>query len=250
MVGGHLFKDWKAGGHGITSLTKALAWSVNSFFYYVGGGYHDFVGLGIDQLLSYFQHFKLDTTTGIDLPGERAGFLPTKAWKLDYRHEPWYVGDTYNLSIGQGDIVVTPLRVAWWTALVATGKNIRPHLGEALIDSLTKKRTELGFVPKDDTALALAANEALIRQGMRECVQYGSCRSLLSLPFNVAGKTGTAQWSSTHDTHAWFTAFAPTDHPQVVVTVLVEEGGEGSSVSVPIAHEFLSWWGKKYLTPR
>jgi penicillin-binding protein 2 len=85
-------------------------------------------------------------------------------------------------------------------------------------------------------------NLQIIRQGMRECVVYGSCRLLSGLPINVAGKTGTAQWSSTKENHAWFTSFAPYEKPEIVLTILVEEGVGGDKIAVPIANDFYKWW--------
>ena len=82
---------------------------------------------------------------------------------------------------------------------------------------------------------------------MQACVEWGSCGLLNTLPFTSGGKTGTAQWSKTHPTHAWFTAFAPYENPRIVITILIEEGGEGGVVSIPVARDFLAWWGKKYL---
>ncbi len=247
-VGGHNFKDWKVGGHGITDVTKAIAWSVNTFFYYVGGGYGNFTGMGADTLLGYFQNFNLAKKSGIDVPGERSGFLPSKEWKMEQIKEPWYVGDTYNISIGQGDILVTPLRVALWTAEIATnGKIVAPHLVSAILDPLTKEKN---IVPRPvgKQAGVSTVNYGIVRNGMRDCVSYGSCKLLQGLNFSAGGKTGTAQWNSNRPTHAWFTSFAPLNNPQIVVTVLVEEGGEGSVAAMPIANEFLAWWGKKYLT--
>jgi len=242
------FKDWKVGGHGWTNVTKAIAWSINTFFYYIGGGYKDFVGLGADKLLHYLTLFNLGKKTGIDLPGERNGFLPSKEWKLKQKGENWFVGDTYNLSIGQGDILVTPLQVALWTSEVANdGKKIEPHLAETLTDPITKITTQFSH-PTASLKAASSKNLAIVRQGMAECVKSGSCQLLKTLPFATAGKTGTAQWNSSRSTHAWFTAFAPFDNPELIVTVLVEEGGEGGSAALPIARDFLSWWGKKYLT--
>lgn len=243
------FPDWKAGGHGITNVTKALAWSVNTFFYYVGGGYKDFKGLGARKVLEYFEKFGLGAKTGIDLPGENSGFIPSPEWKEQVKKEPWYVGDTYNISIGQGDILVTPLQVAEWTAMVANGGyHITPHVLEKIVDPRTKK-SENFTIQKSTSTVVSAGTIATVRQGMRECVTYGSCKMLSVLPFSAAGKTGTAQWSHSKDTHAWFAAFAPYNNPQIVVAVLVEEGGEGSIVSQPVALDFLMWWGKKYLTP-
>jgi penicillin-binding protein 2 len=192
---------------------------------------------------------RLGQKTGIDLPGESAGFIPSPAWKERVKKEPWYVGDTYNISIGQGDILVSPLQVGVWTAAIANGgRKITPHLIEKIVDPLTKE-TVTPFNQATSSLLASPSTVNIVRQGMRECVTYGSCKMLGSLPFTSAGKTGTAQWSHVKDTHAWFSAFAPFNNPQIVVVVLIEEGGEGSVVAEPVARDFLAWWGKKYLTP-
>ncbi|MEK7131309.1 MAG: penicillin-binding protein 2, partial [Patescibacteria group bacterium] len=133
QLGDRYFKDWKVGGHGMTNVNKALAWSVNTFFYYIGGGYKDFVGLGVDRIVKYMQNFGIAQKTGIDLSGEATGFVPSKDWKFKTKGETWYVGDTYNLSIGQGDLLVTPLQVAVWTAAVANGGQVvQPHLAAKL----------------------------------------------------------------------------------------------------------------------
>lgn len=241
------FRDWKAGGHGYTNATKAIAWSVNTFFYYIGGGYKSFVGLGVDKIISYLKQFGLAEKTGIDLPGESAGFLPSKAWKEETKNEMWYIGDTYNLSIGQGDLLVTPLQVAVWTATIANGgKVIQPRLAVKIEDPLNKTEEILPTIIKNENFIS-SANINISRQGMRECVIYGSCEMLGSLNFSSAGKTGTAQWSQSKENHAWFTSFAPFDNPQIVVTILIEEGEEGSTAAQPIALDFLRWWGKKYL---
>lgn len=246
VVGDRIFRDWLAGGHGVTNVTKALAWSVNTFFYYVGGGYKNFVGLGLDKLTKYFKEFNLYKKTGIDLPGEVAGFIPTKEWKESTKGERWYIGDTYNLSIGQGDLLVTPLQVAVWTEAMANGGQvISPHVVDKIVDPITKESSV--YTPNISTTSVSAANLEIVRGGMRECVVSGSCGLLRTLPFASAGKTGTAQWSSKNPTHAWFTAFAPYNNPQMTISVLVEEGGEGSRAAMPIARDFLAWWGKKYL---
>lgn len=246
-VGGILFKDWKPGGHGNTNVAKAIAWSVNTFFYYVGGGYDKFIGLGIDRLAKYFNAFGLAQKTNIDLPGENSGFVPTKEWKKKIKGDSWFVGDTYNVSIGQGDMLVTPIQVAEWTAVIANGGVlVTPHLAQKIVDPVTKKITTLTY-PNKNNGLVGDNNLQIVRQGMRDCVAYGSCKMLGQLTFDAAGKTGTAQWSKNHPTHAWFTSFAPFQNPQIVVTVLVEDGGEGATISMPIAKNFLDWWGKKYL---
>lgn len=242
------FPDWKAGGHGLTNINKAIAWSVNTFFYYIGGGYGDFKGLGADTILKYFALFNLGQKTGIDIPGEVSGFIPSREWKQKNRNEQWFVGDTYNISIGQGDTTVTPLQVVSWTAAIANGgKLVEPHIVHGMIDPLTKKET------KKETKIIKENfidpyNIEIVRQGMRECVLSGSCKMLQNLPFSTGGKTGTAQWNKNFDPHAWFTAFAPYQNPQIVVTVLIEEGKEGAGAAMPIVDEFLAWWGRAYLT--
>lgn len=229
-VGDHFFPDWKAGGHGPTNVRQAIAWSVNSFFYTIGGGFESFKPLGVERLTKWFRIFGLGTKTGVDVPGERDGLVSDAAWKEKTKGERWFVGDTYNLSIGQGDLLVTPMQVAAYTAAIANGGyKITPHfyMGSA---------TTTG-------PLADADSVHIVQLGMRDNVTYGSGRSLANMPFPVAGKTGTAQWSATKPTHAWFTSYAPFDKPEIVVTVLLEEGGEGSSVSVPVARDVLNaWW--------
>lgn len=240
-VGGTFFPDWKAGGHGITTVRKALAWSINTFFYYVGGGYDTFIGLGADRLTDWLRRFGLGEKTGLDVPGESAGFVPSKEWKERTKGERWYVGDTYNLSIGQGDLLVTPLQVAAFTAAVANGGyRVTPHLG--LRAGLSPGAATVTTSTRASERLADAAIIRVVRQGMRDTVVYGSGRALSAFPVTVAGKTGTAQWRNDRPNHAWFTSFAPYDAPEIVVTVLLEEGGEGSSTAIPVAREVLQAW--------
>jgi len=239
-VGQWFFPDWKAGGHGTTNVKSAIAWSVNTFYYYIGGGYGSFQGLGVDRISQWMRKFGLGSRTGIDLPAEVAGNVPDPAWKRENRKEQWYVGDTYNLSIGQGDLLVTPLQVAMYTAEIANGgRRVIPHLFSSASGTkaaaLFATTTQIGAPSEVYT---------VVREGMRDGVIYGSGRSLSTLPFSSAGKTGTAQWSSQANTHAWFTSFAPYEQPEVVVTVLLEEGGEGSSVAVPVAKQVLSVWNR------
>lgn len=241
-VGQWFFPDWLAGGHGSTDVRKSLAQSVNTFYYYVGGGYNSFAGLGVDRLVAYLASFGFGAPLGIDIPGETGGFVPTKRWKKETKGEEWYIGDTYNLSIGQGDLLVTPIQIASMTASIANGGTLfRPRIAAALLDPITKKETAQPVSPIRN---AVVPNEHLevVRLGMRDCVLVGSCHALASLPFASAGKTGTAQWSAGRETHAWFTSFAPFERPEIVVTVLVEEGGEGGISAEPIAKNFYRWW--------
>lgn len=231
QVGPWFFPDWKAGGHGLVNVKSALAWSVNTFFYYVGGGYQNFHGLGVDKLSEWMKKYGLGSETGIDVPGETNGHVPSQQWKQDVKGERWYIGDTYNLSIGQGDLLVTPVQVARMTATVANGGTmVIPHFVE---NEKSKNPPKLDI---DASALEV------VREGMRDTVVYGSGRALASLSVPIAGKTGTAQWRSDKPNHAWFTSFAPADHPQIVVTVMIEEGVEGSSVAVPVAKDIYQAW--------
>jgi len=244
QVGNWFFPDWQAGGHGIVNVRKAIAWSVNTFFYYIGGGYRDFVGLGVEKIVEYLRKFGFASITGIDLPAESAGFLPNKQWKEETKKERWYVGDTYNVSIGQGDILVTPLQIANMTSFFANSGNLyKPQIVKSIVDPITHLTTKTISSELINSNFISKNNINTIRLGMKDCVEYGSCRRLSLLSFSAAGKTGTAQWNSNKPNHAWFTSFAPYDNPQIVVTVLVEEGGEGSGISAPIAYDFYKWWG-------
>ncbi len=236
------FPDWKAGGHGLTNVKKALAESVNTFFYYIGGGYGDFKGLGIDKMMEYSRLFGLGEITGIDLPNEASGFLPSPEWKEEAKDEVWYIGDTYHAAIGQGDITATPLQVANYTAVFANGgKLVVPHVVKKILDSDNKLVEDIKPKVIRDNFIK-AANIKIVREGLRQTITSGSGRALNSLPVEVAGKTGTAQWSSIRKHQAWFTGFAPYNNPEIVITVLLEEGGEGSSVAVPLAGEILQYY--------
>lgn len=245
-VGQWSFPDWKAGGHGLTNVKKAISESVNTFFYFIGGGYNDFKGLGIDKMVEYLTKFQLGNKLGIDLPNEASGFVPTKTWKEEVKKESWYIGDTYHVAIGQGDLITTPLQVAAYTAYFANGGTLyQPHI-------VNKVQTPDGTDEYQVKPVILAqniyskSNTQIIREAMKETSISGSARSLSTLPISSAGKTGTAQWSSKKDPHAWFTGFAPYDNPELVITVLVEEGKEGSLAATPVVREFLQWYFGEY----
>lgn len=242
QVGPSFFSDWLAGGHGSTDVRKSLAQSVNTFYYYIGGGYRNFVGLGIDRMAAYLGSFGFSHLSGIDLPGEASGFVPSKQWKEKAKGERWYVGDSYNLAIGQGDFLVTPLQIAVMTVAIANGGTVyQPHLIQMTVDPVSGNVHRIAPTIMRQNFIQ-PSNLAVVRQGMRDCVTGGSCRRLSSLPMPVAGKTGTAQWNHGRLPHGWFTSFSPYDKPEIVLTILVEEGGEGSAVSVPVAEQFYRWW--------
>ena len=191
--------------------------------------------------------FGISEKLGIEIPGEKEGFLPSKKWKKDTKGEIWYIGDTYNISIGQGDVLVTPLQINSMTNIIANeGTLYKPHLLNKIIDPQSKEETKIDptIIRKD---IAELDNIRTVKWGMRDCVDYGSCRRLSLLPLNTGAKTGTAQWSSTKDDHAWFTAFAPFENSQISITILIEEGIGGSETAAPVAYDFLKWWGENYL---
>ena len=239
------FPDWQARGHGLTNITKALAESVNTFFYYIGGGYQNFKGLGLDKIINYAIQFNFGKILGIDLSHEASGFIPTREWKINTKHENWYIGDTYHLSIGQGSILVTPLQIANLTATIANGGKIyRPHLVKQIfsgdienpqeVQNISPKILNSNFIDKN--------NIEIIQQGLQRAVTHGSASYLNDLPFTTAGKTGTAQAGENTDPHAWFTVYAPYENPEIVLTILIENGGEGSTVALPVAKEILRWY--------
>ena len=235
-VGPWFFPDWKAGGHGPTDVRAAIANSVNTFFYILGGGYNDRTGLGVERMTAIAREFGFGAPTGIDLPGEADGFLPSKEWKEETKGERWYVGDTYHLAIGQGDLLATPLQMAAATAVIANeGVVVRPHLVQA-VDAVPTTNESIAPGVFSEDALTI------VRQGMRQTVTRGSARTLSTLPQSVAGKTGTAQTPGDRPTHAWFIGFGPYQDPNLAIVVLLEEAGEGSSVAVPLANEIFYWW--------
>ncbi len=238
-IGKWFFPDWKIGGHGLTNVRKAIAQSVNTFFYYIGGGYKNFKGLGIEKIIAYLKKYGLGKETGIDLFGEAKGFLPSPLWKEKVKKEKWYIGDTYHLAIGQGDILVTPLQVASYTAMIANGGTLfHPYLVKKIIDNESGK-VEIVQPKIIKSNLAKKENIKIVQQGMRDAVLYGSARALINLPVKVAGKTGTAQVGGKKKPDAWFTCYAPYDNPEIVITVLIENGGEGHQAALPVAKEVL-----------
>ncbi|TAK03717.1 penicillin-binding protein 2 [Patescibacteria group bacterium] len=240
-IGPWYFPDWKAGGHGTTDVRKAIADSVNTFFYVVGGGLDQVTGLGVERITDYARMFGFGKRTGIELPGEADGFLPTKEWKLETKGERWFVGDTYHLSIGQGDLLATPLQVAAATAAIANGgRTVRPHLIEG-VDGPTVPGQAI-FASRVPSQTFDPALVRVVQEGMRQGVTKGSSRGLAGMSIALAGKTGTAQTPGDNPTHAWWTGYGPYGSPTLAVTILIEHGGEGSSAAIPIARDIFDWW--------
>lgn len=236
------FVGWERSGLGLMNVYSAVAKSSDIYFYYVGGGYEDFDGLGVEKIIEYYRKFGMGSKTGIDLPGEAEGLIPTPSWKEEVKQESWYLGDTYHISIGQGDLLTTPLQVLCWTAVFANGgelvkpyllKDITSNTGDVIYSS-QKKTVRKDFINNNYIDI--------VKRAMRETVLNGSGKSLSDLPFAAAGKTGTAQHGGSDKTHSWFTSFAPYEDPEIVTVVLVEEGGEGHDIAVPATKEILQWY--------
>ncbi len=241
-IGNSTFPDWKVGGHGVTNVIKAIAESVNTFFYVISGGYGKQSGMGLDLMVKYLNLFGLGQATNIGLIGEKNGFVPTARWKIENTGQDWFIGDTYHLGIGQGFLTVTPLQMLMATAAIANGGTLYRPLLVSKIYNDNVEQAEV-FLPEmvrsnivDDQYLKI------VREGMRATVTQGSARSLGNAVVPVAGKTGTAEWRTGRSTHAWFSGFAPYETPEIAVIVLVEEGGEGSTIAAPIAHQVINWY--------
>jgi penicillin-binding protein 2 len=244
--------------HGSLSIISALAQSCDIFFYQVGGGYRtNFQGLGEERLGYYAELFGLGSQTGIDLPGETAGLVPTRKWKRINYSESWVTGDTYNMAIGQGFVLVTPLQMLNAVSAIANGGTLyRPQVVHEVIDS--EGQIVQAFAPDVIRQLPISPDQIeIVRQGMRAAVAPGGTATAAALrAVSVAAKTGTAEFfvdrnkdglpdrdrEGNMPTHAWFIGFAPYDDPQIALVVFVYGGGEGSAVAVPIAGEILDYY--------
>jgi len=245
-VGDYVFPDWKA--HGKVDVKKAIAESCDVFFYAVGGGWDKIKGLGVNKIKNYMELFGFGKKTGIDLDSEQDGLVPDATWKKKVKNEPWYVGDTYHMSIGQGDISVTPLQLLMATSSFANGGELlKPHIASKIMseDGKEIKNIEKEVIRKD---FINSKNIEIVKEGMRQTIISGSARSINEVVnkdgknIEASGKTGTAQFGTEDKTHAWFTGFAPYDSPNISFVILVEGGGEGSDAAVPIAKELFNYW--------
>ncbi|MFH1840743.1 MAG: penicillin-binding transpeptidase domain-containing protein [Candidatus Shapirobacteria bacterium] len=221
-VGDFVYRNWYFTQYGRTegaiNVVRALTRSTDTFFYKVGEW------LGAEALIGWAEKFSLGNSTGIDLPAESTGHLPSLSQKF-------YLGNLYHLAIGQGDLLITPLQANLIAVVIATdGRLCLPKIqsGESTCQDLDLKKETLD----------------LIKEGMiGACSSGGTAYPLFDFQPRVACKTGTAEYGDKEGkTHAWLVAFAPVDEPQIVVSVLVEGGGEGSSVAAPMAKKILEAW--------
>ncbi len=242
----YTYHGWEPGGLGVMNLERAIAMSSDIYFYTVGGGFGNVVGLGVNRLTSWYEKFGLGKPTGIDLPGEAAGRVPTPAWKEKTEHQPWYLGDTFNISVGQGDILASPLQMAVATAAVANGGSVmQPHLVKEVIDN--NGQVTKTIEPVVERKLAIDPSYLqVVRDGMRQTITSGTgccyIQQFISVP--VAGKTGTAETDpgGNRKPDAWFTSFAPYGDPNIVVVALLENAGEGANFAAPAVRDTLAWY--------
>ena len=231
-VGDRVYSCFRGKSHGYINMREALQHSCNIYFYQLG------LRLGIGALASFSRQFDLGETTGIDLKGEDAGLVPDPWWKRIWRERIWYPGDTVNMSIGQGYLLVTPLQMASLMSVIANGGTLfKPRLVKSIVSPGGK--TVLEFKPQKIRSLSLKPkNLRVLRESLRAVVSGGTgWRANLSF-VEVAGKTGTAQNPRGED-HSWFIGYAPIDSPRLAIAVLVEHGGEGGETAAPIAGEIL-----------
>lgn len=238
VYGTYEYKNWYftqyGGVEGNINLVKALARSTDTFFYKVGEL------TGVDEIVKWSEKFGLNQDTEIDLPGEMKGLVPNQKWKLKVKGERWFLGNTYHMSIGQGDLALTPIALNMATsAIVNGGKLCKAHIGEKDIEC-----RDIGLN---------ADSISLIKEGMADvCKTGGTGYTFFDFKeksgVDVLCKTGTAQ-NESGEPHAWFSAIGPSENPQIVATILVENGGEGSKVAGPIAREIFNYYFKVPLSP-
>lgn len=246
------FVCWWQWGHGDQNVIGGLAYSCDIFFYNAGGGYLDRDGLGVDRLAEYASLFGLGKLTGIDLPGESTGLVPNPTWKRLNYSESWVLGDTYNMSIGQGFVLATPLQMANATAAIANGGTLyQPQVIRQVVDADGK--TVVSFAPKTIRKLDLAPETLkTVQEGMNAAVTWGTAHRAALKTIAVAGKTGTAEFPGERDehgilpTHAWFIGYAPYENPEIAICVFLYGGGqraaEGATAAAPLARDVMAYW--------
>ncbi|CAA6798984.1 MAG: Cell division protein FtsI [Peptidoglycan synthetase] (EC [uncultured Sulfurovum sp.] len=242
----HKFRCWSRYGHGTVGLRKAIRESCDVYFY------NKALQTGINSMAKSLREMGLGVKTGVDLPRERSGIVPDKAWKRKRFNQGWYRGETVISSIGQGYNLATPLQVARYTAFLATERLPTPRFVDVIAGTKVQKEYKTLEVNKQHLNT--------IRLGMYDVCNSprGTAkRTMSNLPIVVAGKTGTSQVVSIPQSekvrmkesemdyysrsHAWLTTYAPYENPKYVVTVLVEHGGHGGSTAGPIAAEIYKW---------
>lgn len=245
------FFCWKRTGHGKMNAHSSIVQSCDVYYYNIGKE------LGIARIHSYLSQFGLGKPTGIDLPNESAGILPNRHWKQKKYKKPWFIGDTINASIGQGYMITTPLQLAYFTAVLgAKGKRFYPHFVTHYHDPLTGKKHKKQQPIMTDVQQSNPNAWRVVHQSLIDVMigKRGTARKItVNLPFNIAGKTGTAQvFSFRHDKrikkedlakelrdNSVFIAYAPAENPVIALAVILENAGGGSEAAAPIAIKML-----------
>ncbi len=240
-IGKYVWKDWKLGGHGWIDLKNAIIHSCDVYFY--NAGYK----IGVKTIDRYAKLCGFGNKTGIDLPGEHRGILPTPSWKKKVFHQIWFPGDTVNLSIGQGFLLVTPIQMAVFISAIANGGYLlQPHIVKYIKEPngkvLKLKRKIVRRLP------FMHGEIEFVKRAMWGVVEKGTGQRCKIEGLSVAAKTGTAQNPHGKD-HAWFVAFAPVKKPRIVVVTLVEHGGHGGEIAATISKKVIEedmkrWKGK------
>jgi penicillin-binding protein 2 len=254
------FFCWLREGHGPVNMLAALAFSCDVYFYQVGGGYYpaEYEGLGLERMGKYAEMFGLGQASGIDLPGETTGLVPNQKWKRLNYAETWLTGDTYNMSIGQGFVLATPLQMLnAFAAIANSGILYKPYLVKEIYDA----DDNLVKVNEPQVIRKLAVEPQfiqLIQEGLRDVIEWeaGTAHDEFDVPGVIAsGKTGTAEYCDRYPqcldrdgrvktSHAWFASYAPSYDPEIVTIVFVYGGGEGSQVAVPVTNKMLRHYFK------
>jgi len=246
------YRDWKAGGHGSVNMFKAIQMSCDIYFYGLANE------LGIDNIYEYLSRFGFGKKTGIDLEGEASGLLPSQEWKMKRYQQIWYPGDSIAVGIGQGYNLVTPLQMAFITATLANnGVAYQPHLVKDVKSPRNVENRSIGTSALYELKIE-HKNLDLIKRAMVAVTQPGGTAVYASLgaPYQIAGKTGTAQViamkqgekydekkiDERHRDHAWFIAYAPVDKPKIALAVLAENGGHGGGTAAPIARKVMDYY--------
>ena len=225
-VGDYTYRTWSGKSDGMVDIIKAIRRSNDIFFYKLGEM------LGVDRIRDWAKNYGYGTKTGVELVGEVEGVVPDEDWKKKIKGESWYLGNTYHLAIGQGDLDVTPIQVNQMTNVIAN------HGLKCKMSVLKDSKVDCRDIGIRDSTWQI------IVEGMKEaCKSGGTAWPLFNFKTEIACKTGTAEvGDGSKETHAWLTAFAPADNPQISITVMVERGGEGSDVAAPIVGDILKEW--------
>lgn len=237
----YIYKNWRI-DLGPFTLRRAIADSCNIYFYTVGGGFNDIAGLGVQRIVDYMGRALADHQLGIDMPGEDTGFLPTPDWKYSTKKEPWYQGDTYNISIGQGDLLVTPLWINAYISAIANGGTIwQPEVASRVVDD---QRNTLTTFPAYQLGVLPFSKEVIteMKAAMKKTVIDGTARIFADLPVTIAAKTGTAEVVKGQRANSLVTLFAPADNPEIAMTILIESSISNQSQALRAAKQFLQWY--------